>query len=195
MNSELSARESGLERFIRLDGRFHRQAGAGRRCERKHQAPPVTLAAETGGASTLTCEGVYHHGKLVGRVTRAATHTFGTISRAGAAAVELGVPGTELETRFWVMRHRRIEESPHDPVQARRASDRPGPLVCRKGTGPIYCATRSGSQGKVSPKEGSCRSETGYHQQREDPCVKGASVRGWSWNVKMSMNPLTRHRG
>src|SRR5690606_30094543 len=70
MNPELSAWESGLERFICLDkGDFIGKQALIAEKERGIKQRSVTLAVDTDGVSTLTCEGVYHDGKLVGRVT------------------------------------------------------------------------------------------------------------------------------
>lgn len=123
MNPELSAWESSLERFIRLEkGDFigrdalvaQKEAGVKRRS--------VTIAVETDGASTLIYESVWHKGDLVGRLT---SGTYGwTLGYDVAFAllpVELGQPGTELEVPvLGVMRKARvITDSPYDPEALR----------------------------------------------------------------------------
>jgi dimethylglycine dehydrogenase len=83
----------------------------------------VTLAVETDGASTLTSEGVYHNGKLVGRVTSGSySYTFNHDIALALLPVELGVLGTELEIPVLgeMRKARVIEESPYDP-EAKRA--------------------------------------------------------------------------
>jgi dimethylglycine dehydrogenase len=124
MNPELSAWESGLERFIRLDkGDFIGKQALLAEKERGIKQRSVTLAVETDGASTLTSEGVYHNGKLVGRVTSGSySYTFNHDIALALLPVELGVLGTELEIPVLgeMRKARVIEESPYDP-EAKRA--------------------------------------------------------------------------
>ncbi|VDC22512.1 GcvT family protein [Pseudogemmobacter humi] len=123
MNPELSAWESSLDRFIRLEkGDFigrdalvaQKDAGVKRRS--------VTIAVETEGASTLIYEGVYHKGELVGRIT---SGTYGwTLGYDVAFAllpVELGQPGTGLEVPVLgeMRKARVIADSPYDPEALR----------------------------------------------------------------------------
>ncbi len=124
MNTELSAWESGLDRFIRLEkGDFIGKQALVEEKERGIKRRSVTLAVETDGASTLTCEGVYRGGKLVGRVTSGSySYTFKHDIVLALLPVELGVPGTELEIPVLgeMRKARVIEESPYDP-EAKRA--------------------------------------------------------------------------
>ncbi len=124
MNPELSAWESGLDRFIRLDkGDFIGKKALIEEKERGIRRRSVTLAVETDGASTLTCEGIYHNGKLVGRVTSGGySYTFGHDIALALLPVELGTPGTEFEIPVLgeMRRARVIAESPYDP-EAKRA--------------------------------------------------------------------------
>lgn len=119
MNPELSAWESSLDRFIRLEkGDFigrdalisQKEAGVKRRL--------VTIAVETDGASTLIYESVFHNGQLAGRVT---SGTYGwTMGHDIAFALlpqELTAPGTPLEVSVLGQRckARVIADSPYDP--------------------------------------------------------------------------------
>ena len=123
MNPELNAWESALDRFIRLEkGDFIGREALVTLKEKGIARRSVTLRVETDGASTLIHEGVYHEGKLVGRVT---SGTYGwTLGHDVALAilpVELAVPGTELEIPVLGQRRkaRVIPESPYDPQALR----------------------------------------------------------------------------
>ena len=123
MNPELNAWESALDRFIRLEkGDFIGREALVTLKEKGIARRSVTLRVETDGASTLIHEGVYHEGKLIGRVT---SGTYGwTLGHDVALAilpVELAVPGTELEIPVLGQRRkaRVIPESPYDPQALR----------------------------------------------------------------------------
>ncbi|MGE0007154.1 MAG: FAD-dependent oxidoreductase [Parvibaculaceae bacterium] len=123
MNPELSAWESGLERFIALDkGDFtgrdalvrHRESGVARRL--------ATLRIESRGASVLAHESVYHQGRLAGRVTSGGfAHTLGHDVALALLPADLCKPGTELEVPILDERHkaRVIADSPYDPESLR----------------------------------------------------------------------------
>lgn len=119
MNPEMSAWESGLDRFIRLDkGDFigrdallrQREAGVAQRL--------FAIAIDTRDASSLAHESVYHQGERVGRITSGGyAYTFGHDLAFALLPVALGVPGTELTVPILGEMHsaRVVEESPYDP--------------------------------------------------------------------------------
>ena len=123
MNPELSAWESGLDRFIRLDkGDFIGRQALLEEKERGVQQRIVTLAIEADGFSVLSNEGLYHQGKLVGRVTSGSySYTFGHDIALGLLPVELAVPGAEFDVPVLgeMRKARVIEESPYDPEATR----------------------------------------------------------------------------
>jgi dimethylglycine dehydrogenase len=123
MNPELSAWESRLDRFIRLDkGDFIGRDALLRQRDTGIAVRSVTLAIQTDGASSLMHEGVYHQGELVGRVTSGGySYTFGHDIAFALLPVRLCVPGTELEIPILgeMRRARVIAESPYDPDGAR----------------------------------------------------------------------------
>ncbi len=123
MNPELTAWESSLDRFVALEkGDFvgrdallrQKQAGIAQRS--------FTIAIETDGASTLTHEGVYRQGTLVGRITSGSyCYTLGHDVAFALLPVDLGVPGNELEVPILgeMRKARVIAESPYDPEATR----------------------------------------------------------------------------
>ena len=123
MNLELTAWESGLDRFVRLDkGDFigreallrQKEAGVKHRC--------VTIAIDTEGASAVANEGLYHEGELVGRITSGGySYTLGHDVAIALLPVELGAPGERVEAPILgqMRRGRVIEESPYDPESLR----------------------------------------------------------------------------
>lgn len=123
MNPELSAWESSLDRFVRLDkGCFIGRDALVKAKEEGVARRSFTIAIDTDGASSLIYEGVYHQGNLVGRITSGGyAYTLGHDVAFALLPVELGVPGTELEVPILGERRkaRVIEESPYDP-EARR---------------------------------------------------------------------------
>ena len=119
MNPELTAWESSLDRFVRLDkGEFiGRQALLGQRQEGVKQRS-VTISIDTDGVSSFIHEGVYQAGKLVGRITSGGyAYTLGCDIAFALLPVELGEPGTELEVLILgeMRKARVIAESPYDP--------------------------------------------------------------------------------
>jgi len=119
MNPELSAWESGLDRFIRLDkGDFiGRQAMLDQKaaCIARRS---ITLAIETDGASALIHEGVY----LVGRITSGGySYAFGHDIALALLPPDLTAPGTELAVPILGERRkaRVVADSPYDPDAAR----------------------------------------------------------------------------
>jgi dimethylglycine dehydrogenase len=123
MNPELNAWESSLDRFVRLDkGDFIGRDALAKAKEEGVPRRSFTLAIDTDGASSLIYEGVYHQGKLVGRITSGGyAYTLGHDVAFALLPVELGVPGTELEVPILGERRkaRVIEESPYDPEAKR----------------------------------------------------------------------------
>ncbi|AXH95516.1 GcvT family protein [Ornithinimicrobium avium] len=119
LTPELSALQSGLERFVALDkGDFVGREALLAQQEAGVPTRIVPLAVDTDGASVLGHEGVYHDGRLVGRVTSGAhSATFGHDLALALLHTELGVPGTDLEVPVLGERRpaRVIEESPYDP--------------------------------------------------------------------------------
>lgn len=123
-NPCVSTSPIGLDRFIRLDkGNFIGRQPLLEEKERGIKQHSVTLAVEANGSSVLTCEGIYHQGKLVGRVTSGSySYTSGHDIALGLLPVKLVVPGAEFEIPVLgeMRKARVIEESPYDP-EAKRA--------------------------------------------------------------------------
>jgi dimethylglycine dehydrogenase len=123
MNPELTAWESSLDRFIRLDkGDFIGKAALVRQQQEGVKQRSVTIAIDSEDASSLIHEGVYHDGKLVGRITSGSyAYTVGHDIAFALLPVELGTPGTELEVPILGERRkaRVIAESPYDPEALR----------------------------------------------------------------------------
>jgi dimethylglycine dehydrogenase len=123
MNPELSAWESGLDRFISLEkGDFigrdallaQKQKGVAKRL--------FPIAIDVKDASAFAHEGVYHKGELVGRITSGTySYTFNHDIAFALLPVALGKPGTELEVPILGERckARVMTESPYDPEGAR----------------------------------------------------------------------------
>ncbi|RUX84119.1 aminomethyltransferase family protein, partial [Mesorhizobium sp. M7D.F.Ca.US.004.01.2.1] len=124
MNPELSAWESNLDRFIRLDkGNFIGSDALVKEKERGIARRSVTLSIDTDEASSLIHEGVYHQGSLVGRITSGTySYTLGYDVAIALLPTDLAVPGTELVVPILGERRRArvITESPYDP-EAKRA--------------------------------------------------------------------------
>ncbi|TRC96904.1 FAD-dependent oxidoreductase [Mesorhizobium sp. WSM4303] len=123
MNLELSAWESGLDRFVRLDkGDFIGRAALVAKQKQGTARRIVTLSIDTDGASAFAYEGVYRDGSLVGRVTSAGySYTFGHDIALALLPLELGTPGTALEVSILGERRpaRVIADSTYDPEGAR----------------------------------------------------------------------------
>jgi dimethylglycine dehydrogenase len=123
MNPELTAWESRLDRFIRLDkGEFIGKQALLRQKEQGIKRRSVTIAIDTDGASSLVHEGVYHDGKLVGHITSGSyAYTLGHDVALALLPVELESPGTELEVPILgeVRKARVIPDSPYDPEALR----------------------------------------------------------------------------
>jgi dimethylglycine dehydrogenase len=123
MNPELSAWESGLDRFIRLDkGDFAGRDALVRQKEAGVARRSVTIALDTDGASSLAHEAVYHEGRLVGRVTSGGySYTLGHDLALALLPVGLGRPGTPLTVPILgEMRPGRVmADVPYDPDNAR----------------------------------------------------------------------------
>ncbi|MBN9056321.1 MAG: aminomethyltransferase family protein, partial [Rhizobiales bacterium] len=123
MNPELTAWESSLDRFIRLDkGDFIGRAALLRQHQDGVKRRSVTITIDTDGASSLIHEGVYHGGRLAGRITSGGyAYTLGHDVAFALLPVELGVPGTELEVPILgeTRKARVIAESPYDPQALR----------------------------------------------------------------------------
>ncbi|CAN7364537.1 FAD-dependent oxidoreductase [Mesorhizobium amorphae] len=123
MNPELSAWESNLDRFIRLDkGDFIGKAALVRQQQEGVRQRSVTIAIDTDGASSLIHEGIHHGGKLVGRITSGSyAYTLGHDVAFALLPVGLAKPGTELEVPILgeMRKARVIAESPYDPEALR----------------------------------------------------------------------------
>ncbi|MDF1749567.1 MAG: FAD-dependent oxidoreductase [Alphaproteobacteria bacterium] len=123
INTELTAWESSLDRFIRLDkGDFIGKAALLRQKEEGVTQRSVTIAIDTDGASSLKQEGVYQNGRLVGRITSGSyAYTLGHDVAFALLPLELGTPGTELEVPILgeMRKARVIPESPYDPEALR----------------------------------------------------------------------------
>jgi dimethylglycine dehydrogenase len=123
MNPELTAWESNLDRFVRLDkGDFIGKQALLRQREDGVKQRSVTISIETDGVSSLIHEGVYHNGKLAGRITSGGyAYTLGCDVAFALLPVELGDPGTELEVLILgeMCKARVIPESPYDPEALR----------------------------------------------------------------------------
>ena len=123
MNPELSAWESGLDRFVRLDkGEFIGRAALVRERGRGIARRLATVAIDTDGASALIHEAVYHRDRLVGRITSGGyAYTLGHDVALALLPVELAAPGTELEVLILGERRQAhvIPDSPYDPDAAR----------------------------------------------------------------------------
>jgi dimethylglycine dehydrogenase len=126
MNPELTAWESSLDRFIALDkGDFIGRDALVQQKEKGVKRRSVTLAIDTNGASSLIHEGVYHKGKLVGRITSGGfAHTLRHDVAFALLPVELGAIGTELDVPILGEKRkaRVIAESPYDPKSLRSRS-------------------------------------------------------------------------
>jgi dimethylglycine dehydrogenase len=123
LNPELTAWESGLERFVCLDkGEFIGRDALIRQKEKGIARRLATLAIETQGASSLMHEGVYQQGRLVGRVTSGGfAHTLGHDVALALLPLHLGEVGTSLEVPILgeMRKARVIADSPYDPQSLR----------------------------------------------------------------------------
>ena len=122
LNTEYSALESGLGRFVDFDKDFtgrsaleaQRRAGLTRRM--------VALQVQAVDADAYMNEAVYHEGKLVGRVTSGATsHTVGGCLSMAYVDAGIAQPGADLEVAVLERRlpAKVIAESPYDPANER----------------------------------------------------------------------------
>ncbi len=123
MNVELTAFESGLDRFVKpAKGAFlGREALLQQRAEALKRRL-VMLALEPGGASVIANEGVYQGGRLVGRITSGGySYHFGHDLAFALLPAEYWAPQTELEVRVLgePRKARVIEDSPYDPTNER----------------------------------------------------------------------------
>lgn len=123
LNPELSAWESGIDRFIALDkGGFIGREALIRQKEKGVEWRLVTLAIDTQGASALAHEGVYRDDRLVGRVTSGGfAHTLGHDIALALLPLALGAVGTPLEVPILgeMRKARVIADSPYDPQSLR----------------------------------------------------------------------------
>ena len=126
LNPELSAWESGLDRFVCLEkGEFIGRDALARQKENGIGRRLATLAIETQGASSLMHEGVYQQGRLVGRVTSGGfAHTLGHDVALALLPLDLGEVGTLLEVPILgeMCKARVIADSPYDPQSLRSRS-------------------------------------------------------------------------
>ncbi|MFE3838535.1 GcvT family protein [Pseudogemmobacter sonorensis] len=123
MNTELTAWESSLDRFIALEkGEFigrdaliaARDAGVRQRT--------VTVKIQTSGKSVIGGEGLYRDGRLVGRITSGGySYTFGHDLAVALLPVGLGDVGAHFTLTILGEPHDAfvIDESPYDPTALR----------------------------------------------------------------------------
>ncbi len=123
MNPELTAFESGLDRFVKLEkGPFigrqaliaQRNKGVARRL--------VTLAVQTLAASVLAYEAVYQNGVCVGYITSGSySYTLKHDLALALLPTDLAIPGTLLEVLVLGKRCSAtvIDDSPYDPENYR----------------------------------------------------------------------------
>lgn len=119
MNTELTALESGLERFIAFDkGPFiGREALLVQRDEGLRRRS-VTLKIETEGASVFCHEALYQGGRMVGRITSGSfSHTFGHDLALAIVESEYASPGQRFDLTILGQPHQAevIPDSPYDP--------------------------------------------------------------------------------
>jgi len=123
MNTELTALESGIDRFIDVDkGEFSGRDALMTQESRGLRRRIVTLRIKSGTGRITASEGVYRGGQLVGRVTSGTySHHFGHDIALALLKVEEASEGADLEVP--VLGQRRatevIPESPYDPKNVR----------------------------------------------------------------------------
>jgi dimethylglycine dehydrogenase len=123
LNSEHTALESGLDRFVRLDkGEFAGRAALLRQKAAGLTRRLVTLEVEAREGNVIMNEVVRRDGQLVGRVSSGGySYHFGHDLALAYLRSDLGAPGTELEVS--VLGEPRgakvIDHSPYDPGNAR----------------------------------------------------------------------------
>ncbi|WP_119387797.1 GcvT family protein [Taklimakanibacter lacteus] len=126
LNPELSAWESGIDRFIALDkGDFIGRDALVRQKEKGVARRLAMLAIESQGASSIIHEGVYQKGQLVGRVTSGGfSHTLGYDLAFALLPINLSEIGTPLEVPILgeMRKARVIADSPYDPKSLRSRS-------------------------------------------------------------------------
>ena len=126
LDTEHSALEAGLERFVKLDGNrdFIGRAALERQRTAGLERRLVTLKVDTQDADAYLNEGVYASGggPLVGRVSSGAhSHTFGHCISLAYVGIEHSRPGTTLEIPLLGERRPAtvIADSPYDPDNQR----------------------------------------------------------------------------
>jgi dimethylglycine dehydrogenase len=123
MNPELSALESGLDRFVNFDkGEFVGRAALAAQRDKGVTRRLVTLAVESADASVLAHEGVYREGRLVGRVTSGGySCTFRHDIALALLPTELALVGMAFEIPILGVRRtaKIIPDSPYDPRNLR----------------------------------------------------------------------------
>jgi dimethylglycine dehydrogenase len=123
LNIEISALEAGLGPALDMekDG-FVGRAALWRLRGRNEGRRLVTIELETEGASLLGHEGVYHEGKLAGRITSGAfSPWFARDIALALMPASLALPGTRLSVPVLdsVRPARVIPDSPYDPANLR----------------------------------------------------------------------------
>jgi dimethylglycine dehydrogenase len=123
MVGDVTALESGLDRFIKLDkGDFIGRDALLRQAAKGLSRRLTTLTVDTTDASTLMHEGVYHEGKLAGRITSGSySYHFGHDIALALLPPELTAAGTMFEVPVLGARRaaRAIADSPYDPDNSR----------------------------------------------------------------------------
>ncbi len=118
MDTEHTALESGLDRFIHFDKEFVGREALVAQQQQGLTKRIVTLRVETVDADAYMNEGVYCEGKLVGRVTSGATsHHIGNCLSMAYVDIAYAAEGTVLEIPLLDNRCKAtvISDSPYDP--------------------------------------------------------------------------------
>ncbi|MFT6648747.1 GcvT family protein [Pseudophaeobacter arcticus] len=123
MNTELTAWESALDRFVAMDkGPFIGRAALAQAREAGVTQKTVTLKIPTDGMSVLGGESLCRDGKLVGRITSGSySYTFGHDIAIALLPVALGTPGEVFDLTILGAPHKAtvIEDCPYDPTAER----------------------------------------------------------------------------
>lgn len=120
---DISPLEASLDRFVKLDKDFiGRDALAAQKAEGVRRKM-VTIRLPAADTSVLANEGVYHDGRLIGRVTSGGwSYHFGHDIAIALVAAELAAPGTRVKVRIHnEMRDGEVvADSLYDPQNARQ---------------------------------------------------------------------------
>ena len=120
--TEITALEAGLDRFIDVGKEFRGRAALERQKADGLKQRMVTLSLDLGDANPLGDETIFHHGRMVGRVTSAGwSWHFGKGLALGLVDTALCAPGTELSITVLDTERKAtvIADSPYDPTNTR----------------------------------------------------------------------------